>query len=56
MNKNQIHGVILSLACSQGFYGRLISGSYGDYDAILNWLETDVKPKDALDIVMALEG
>lgn len=56
MTREQIHYFIQSLACSQGFYGRLMAGHYGDYDEILDWLVDEVKPADSLDIVMALEG
>ena len=56
MNREEINNVIVSLAHSQGFYGRLIAGHYGDYDEILDWLADEVKPSDALDIVLALEG
>lgn len=50
------HSIISNLACSQGFYGRLMTGNYGDYDEILDWLADEVKPRTALDIVLALEG
>lgn len=56
MTREQIHLVIKSLAMSQGFYGRLMHGNYGDYNEILDWLENDVKPTNNLDIVYALEG
>lgn len=55
MNREEINNTIVSLAYSQGFYGRLIAGHYGDYDSILDWLADEVKPSDALDIVLALE-
>ena len=55
MNREQIHRLIASLACSQGFYGRLMNGNYGDYDEILDWLVNVVQPKDSVDVVMALE-
>lgn len=56
MSRKEIHETIKSLAMSQGFYGRLMAGHYGDYESILDTLENEVKPKDALDIVFALEG
>ena len=55
MNRQQIHETIAGLARSQGFYGRLMAGFYGDYDEILDWLANEVKPSDALDIVLAIE-
>lgn len=56
MDRKEIHEVIASLACSQGFYGRVMNGNYGDYDEILDWLVNTIKPRDPLDIVYALEG
>ena len=56
MNREEINNTIVSLAYSQGFYGRLIAGHYGDYEEILDWLADEVKPSDSLDIVLALEG
>ncbi len=56
MSRTEINNAIVSLAHSQGFYGRLIAGNYGDYEEILDWLYETVCPKDALDIVYALEG
>jgi hypothetical protein len=55
MNRQQIHETIAGLARSQGFYGRLMAGFYGDYDEILDWLTYEVKPSDALDVVLAIE-
>ena len=55
MNRQQIHETIAGLARSQGLYGRLMAGFYGDYDEILDWLANEVKPSDALDIVLAIE-
>lgn len=55
MNKEQIHNVIANLSYSQGFYGRLMNGHYGDYDDILEWLVNEVKPTDALEVIYALE-
>lgn len=56
MTREQIHHVIAELASSQGFYGRLMAGCYGDYDEILDWLTNEVKPTDNLDVVLALES
>ena len=56
MTREEIHSTIASLAQSQGFYGRLMAGHYGDYDTILDQLVNEVKPKDPLDIIFALEG
>lgn len=56
MTRQEIHDVIVSLSHSQGFYGRLRNGNYGDYDEILDWLVNEVKPTKPLDIVYALEG
>ena len=55
MNRQEIHNTIASLAMSQGLYGRLMAGFYGDYDEILDWLADEVKPSDALDVVRAIE-
>lgn len=55
MNRQQIHETIASLAMSQGFYGRLMAGFYGDYDEILDWLANEVKPSCPLDVVLAIE-
>ena len=56
MSRTEINDAIVSLAHSQGFYGRLIAGHYGDYEEILDWLCETICPKDTLDIVLALEG
>lgn len=56
MTRKQIHCLIVALANSQGFYGRILAGNYGDYDEILDWLVDVVKPKTDLDVVLALEG
>lgn len=55
MTREQIDQLIVGLSYSQGFYGRLRNGNYGDYDAILDWLVNEVKPKSDLDVVLALE-
>jgi hypothetical protein len=55
MNRQQIHETIAGLAMSQGFYGRLMTGFYGDYDEILDWLADEVKPSCPLDVVLAIE-
>ena len=55
MNRQQIHNTIASLAMSQGLYGRLMAGFYGDYDEILDWLADEVKPSCPLDVVLAIE-
>lgn len=60
MNREQrrklCHLIISDLACSKGFYGRVMNGEYGDYDEILDWLVDEVGARTALDIVLALEG
>lgn len=56
MSRTEINNAIVSLAHSQGFYGRVIAGYYGDYEEILDWLYENICPKDTLDIVLALEG
>lgn len=56
MTRDEIHDLIAGLSQSQGFYGRLMAGYYGDYDAILDWLANEVKPTDDLDVIMTLEG
>ena len=56
MNREEINNAIVALAYSQGLYGRLIAGYYGDYEEILDWLCETVCPHDALDIVLAIEG
>ena len=55
MSREQIDAVICKLAGSQGFYGRLRAGHYGDYESILDYLES-VHPKSDVDIVLALES
>lgn len=55
MNRQEIHETIAGLARSQGFYGRLMAGFYGDYDEILDWLTYEVKPSCPLDVVLAIE-
>ena len=55
MNRQQIHETIAGLAMSQGLYGRLMAGHYGDSDEILDWLVDEVKPSSPLDVVLAIE-
>lgn len=55
MKREDIHNFIASMSLSQGFYGRLMAGHYGDYDSILDWLANEIKPQDGVDVVMALE-
>lgn len=55
MTRQEIDSLLRSLAQSQGFYGRLINGHYGDYDHILDTLVT-MKPKEPVDVILALEG
>lgn len=55
MTREQIHKVIANLSYSQGFYGRLMNGNYGDYDEILDWLVNEIKPTDVLEVIYALE-
>lgn len=56
MSKKEINDAIVSLSHSQGFYGRLIAGYYGDYEEILDWLYEVICPKDVVDLVIAIEG
>ena len=56
MSKKEINDTIVSLSHSQGFYGRLIAGHYGDYEEILDWLYEVICPKDVVDLVLAIEG
>lgn len=55
MTREQVDKLIRSLACSQGFYGRLVAGHYGDYDFILDAIMSN-DPKDDLDVILMLEG
>ncbi len=55
MTREQVDNLLHSLALSQGFYGRLISGHYGDYDLILDSIMFN-HPKTDLDVVLMLEG
>lgn len=58
MNEKQILDTLETLACSQGFYGRLLDSinslEYEDYRDLMNELEKQ-NFKDALDIVMYFE-
>lgn len=54
MNRQEIDSLLRSLAHSQGFYGRLVNGHYGDYDRILDTLVA-MKPKEPVDVILALE-
>ena len=56
MSRKEINAAIVNLAHSQGFYGRLIAGHYGDFEKILDWLCETVRPNVPVDIVMAIEG
>lgn len=53
MNKQQILAAILSLAASQGFYGRLYN-QIKDNDAALTYLEQQ-NFSDTVDLVLFLE-
>lgn len=55
MTRQEIDALLHSLAHSQGFYGRLVNGHYGDYDHILDALVA-TKPKEPVDVILALEG
>ena len=55
MTRQEIDNLLHSLAHSQGFYGRLVNGHYGDYDRILDTL-VEMKPKEPVDVILALEG
>lgn len=55
MTREQVDELLRSLAHSQGFYGRLVAGHYGDYDLILDAIVAN-NPADALDVVMMIEG
>lgn len=54
MTRQEIDNLFRSLARSQGFYGRLVNGHYGDYDYILDALVA-MKPKEPVDVIRALE-
>lgn len=55
MTRQEIDDLLHSLAHSQGFYGRLVNGHYGDYDRILDTLVA-MGPKEPVDVILALEG
>ena len=55
MSRQEIDSTLRSLAHSQGFYGRLFAGHYGDYDSILDWLAA-MDLREPVDVVLALEG
>lgn len=56
MTKEQILDALESLACSQGFYGRLLHNarSQGTLDALLTHLE-EQNFNDTVDLVMYIE-
>lgn len=59
MNRDEIREVFESLACSQGFYGRLLRQiDEADEEARENfWKDLeDQNFKDAVDVVMYIEG
>lgn len=58
MNREQILDVFRSLACSQGFYGRLLRDIYSDKEwgnAYLNHLEGQNFSTD-LDLILYIES
>ena len=58
LSYDQAVNVIANMARSQGFYGRLLRDIQDDPDAeayLRNVLQT-AKPKDAVDLCIALEG
>ncbi len=55
MTREQVDNLLHSLALSQGFYGRLVAGHYGDYDLILDCIMFN-HPQTDLDVVLMLEG
>ena len=55
MTRQEIDMTIHSLASSQGFYGRLIAGYYGDYEEILERLKAR-NLQEPLDVILALES
>lgn len=55
MTREQVDNLLHSLALSQGFYGRLIAGHYGDYNLILDAIMSG-EPKTDLDVIYMLEG
>lgn len=55
MTREQVDNLLHALALSQGFYGRLVAGHYGDYDLILDCIMFN-NPQTNLDIILMLEG
>lgn len=58
MNKEQILDVFRSLACSQGFYGRLLRDIYEDEEwgnAYLNYLE-EQNFRTEIDLILFIES
>ena len=57
MTREEVYGVIESMAGSQGFYGRLLSrlNEVGD-DLANEFLGSFADCKDVIDVIMKLEG
>lgn len=55
MTREQVDNLFHTLALSQGFYGRLILGHYGNYDLILDCIMFN-NPQSDLDVILMLEG
>ena len=54
MTREQVDNLLHSLALSQGFYGRLVAGHYGDYDFLLDAIMSN-EPQTDLDVILMLE-
>lgn len=55
MTREQVDNLLHSLAYSNGFYGRLVAGHYGNYDLILDAIMLN-PPQTDLDVILMLEG
>lgn len=57
MSREEVHGIIETLANGQGFYGRLLSRLNAVGEDIANeFLDSFTDCKDMVDVIMVLEG
>ena len=57
MTRQEVYGVIESMAVSQGFYGRLLSRlEEVDEDVSNEFLDSFADCKDIIDVIMKMEG
>ena len=57
MSREEVHGIIETLANGQGFYGRLLSrlNEVGE-DLANEFLDSFTDCKDMIDVIMKMEG